>query len=249
MLTHGVIFKNQLKPCGHNMEEIFENYVETSFDGYQQADFKFKQFEINYLPLFPPPKNGILLDIGIGRGEMLSCMKKWGYDYTGVDISPSTVRFCQSIGLECEQTNDTIDFLQRKPNFYSLITCLDVLEHIPRQDTISFLKAIRHSLAEGGKAIIQVPNLQSPFGYLHHFNDFTHVTGFVEHSLAQVLLSAGFKKFELHGFEEIYQSGAKAMIRKILRHFYRKAIRFLRKINCNPNPAILDPVFYAIVYK
>lgn len=241
--------RNSFRICEPKMEEIFESYIETSFDGYQQAEFKFKQFEINYSNLFPRPQSGILLDIGIGRGEMLSCMKKWGHEYMGVDISPSTVRFCQSIGLKCEQTNDTTEFLLHHTNHYSLITCLDVLEHIPKQETINFLKAIRQSLAENGKVIIQVPNLQSPFGYLHHFNDFTHITGFVEHSLAQVLLAAGFKKFELHGFEEIYQSGAKAIIRKILRHIYRKSIRFLRKINCNPNPAILDPVFYAIAYK
>jgi len=29
------------------MKEIFDKYIETSFDGFAQAEFKFKQFEYN----------------------------------------------------------------------------------------------------------------------------------------------------------------------------------------------------------
>jgi 2-polyprenyl-3-methyl-5-hydroxy-6-metoxy-1,4-benzoquinol methylase len=228
------------------MKEIFDNYVETSFDGYNQEAVKIKQFEINYLKFFPTNKNAQILDIGIGRGEMLSCMKGWGYDYFGVDISPSTVRFCQSLNLKCEVTQDTAEWLFNKKGSFALITCLDVLEHVPRERTIDFLKAIRAGLSEGGHALIQVPNLQSPFGYLHHFNDFTHVNGFVEHSLTQVLLAAGFTEFKFYGFEEIYKTGFKQRIHKLVRYAYRRLIRFLRAVNVNPNPPILDPVLYVI---
>jgi len=228
------------------MKEIFDNYVETSFDGFNQEKLKIKQFEINYKSYFSEIKNARVLDIGIGRGEMLTCMRDWGFDYLGVDISPSTVRFCQTLNLKCEVTEDTAEWLSRNKGQFSLITCLDVLEHVPREHTIEFLKAIRAGLREDGHALIQVPNLQSPFGYLHHFNDFTHVNGFVEHSLAQVLLAAGFKEFKLHGFEEIYKNGFKQEIHKMVRYVYRRLVRFLRAVNVNPNPEILDPVLYVI---
>lgn len=228
------------------MKEIFNNYVETSFDGFKQAIFKFKQFDINYRRYFPKVQSGQVVDIGIGRGEMLSCMRDWGFNYQGVDISPSTVRFCQSLDLNCQVVADTATWLRSNQNKFSLITCLDVLEHVPRDQTIEFLKAMRSSLRKDGYVIIQVPNLQSPFGYLHHFNDFTHVSGFVEHSLEQVLLAAGFVDFEFHGFEEIYKTGVKQGVHKLVRYFYRRFIRFLRAVNCNPNPKILDPVFYVV---
>jgi 2-polyprenyl-3-methyl-5-hydroxy-6-metoxy-1,4-benzoquinol methylase len=228
------------------MKEIFDNYVETSFDGHEQVAFKFVQFNNNYRVLFPEDKSKLVLDIGIGRGEMMSCMRDWGYNYQGIDISPSTVRFCQKLGLNCLVVNDTESWLGENPGKFSLITCLDVLEHVPRTHTIGFLRAIRAGLAEGGKAIIQVPNLQSPFGYLHHFNDFTHVSGFVEHSLAQVLLAAGFQEMKFYGFEEIYKIGAKQRAQKIVRWLYRKTVRFLRALNSNPNPDILAPVLYVI---
>lgn len=230
------------------MKEIFENYVETSFEGREQATFKFTQFDNNYRDFFPEDKSKLVLDIGVGRGEMMSCMRNWGYNYQGVDISPSTVRYCQELGLNCLVVDDTELWLNENLGKFSLITCLDVLEHVPRIQTIGFLKSLRAGLAIDGKAIIQVPNLQSPFGYLHHFNDFTHVSGFVEHSLAQVLLAAGFQEMKFYGFEEIYKTGAKQRAQKIIRWCYHKSIRFLRALNTNPNPAILTPVLYVIAW-
>lgn len=228
------------------MKEIFDNYIETSFDGREQVPFKLSQFNNNYRTWFPNDKSKSVLDIGIGRGEMLTCMRNWGYAYQGVDISPSTVRFCQALGLNCLVVEDTQSWLVENQGKFSLVTCLDVLEHVPRNQTIGFLKAIRASLTSDGQAIIQVPNLQSPFGYLHHFNDFTHVSGFVEHSLAQVLLAAGFKEMVFYGYEEIYKTGAKQSIQKAMRWVYHRAVRFLRALNSNPNPAILNPVFYVV---
>lgn len=229
------------------MKEIFDRYIETSFDGRHQAAFKLKQFEFNYRPFFPAPSSPArTLDIGIGRGEMLSCMKAWGYDYLGIDISPSTVTYCAGLGLNCECTQDTISWLKEHRNQYALITLLDVLEHVPREQTIDFLTAIKSALIPGGLAIIQIPNLQSPFGYLHHFNDITHVVGFVEHSLSQVLLAAGLANHQFLGFEEFVESDLKMRAKKVLRSLLHRAVRFMRAINGNPNPRILHPVMYVL---
>ena len=231
------------------MQEIFENYIENSFDGLFQANFKLRQFELNYKKYFYKKVTLRVLDIGVGRGEMLSCMKNWGHYYHGIDISPSTVEFCKKLDLSCELVDDTEFWLKNHQKQFDIITCLDVLEHIPKERLIQFVEAIRNSLNKDGLAIFQVPNLQSPFGYLHHFNDITHISGFVEHSLNQVLLSTGFNKMSFYGFEELYEKKPKITLKKILRFFYRKIIRFLRIINANPNPCILDPVFFVVAYR
>jgi len=231
------------------MQEIFDKYIDNSFDSQYQADFKFHQFELNYKKFFYKNVPLKVLDIGVGRGEMLSSMKNWGHNYHGIDISPSTVEFCKKLDLSCELTDNTELWLKKNQNQFEIITCLDVLEHIPKNRLIHFLEAIRNSLSKDGFAIFQVPNLQSPFGYLHHFNDITHISGFVEHSLNQVLLSAGFNKVLYYGFEELYEKTPKIILKKILRYYYRKIIRLLRTINANPNPQILDPVFYAVAYQ
>lgn len=232
------------------MKEIFNRYIETSFDGSAQSLFKFSQFAYNYQSILPPPGLCVYtLDIGIGRGEMLSCMKAWGYDYLGIDISPSTVAYCAGLDLNCEQIEDTVSWLENHRNQYAVITLLDVLEHVPREQTIEFLSAVKEALNPDGIVIIQVPNLQSPFGYLHHFNDITHVVGFVEHSLGQVLIAAGLTNHRFCGFEELVSPGIKTRIKKILRTFLHRSVRFLRAINSNPNPHVLHPVMYAVARK
>ncbi len=232
------------------VKEIFEHYIENSFCDEKQADFKIRQFSFNYKRFFPADKNAALLDIGIGRGEMLSCMEKWGYEnYFGIDISPSTIRFCKSINLQCELIDDSIGWLRNHKGIFDLITLLDVLEHIKKEDTISFLRSLHGALKSNGVLIIQVPNLQAPDGQLHRYNDFTHEVGYVQHSLQQVLLTAGFKKIEYYGFEDILQISWKDPIRYVLRFLFWKCVRFMRRVSGNLNPEILHPVLFAMVVK
>lgn len=232
------------------MEEIFDNYIDTVFGERKQAEFKFRQFEYNYRRFFPQSKDVPVLDIGIGRGEMLSCMQRWGYkNYLGIDISPSTIEFCRALGLKCIQVSDTATWLNGNKSRFALITLLDVLEHIPRGEVVHLLTSIREALRSGGTLIVQVPNLQAPDGQLHRYNDFTHESGFVENSLRHVLLTSGFTSFEFHGFETIVSSRVKDKIRRALRIIYWAFVRFTRKVNCNLNPKILHPVFYAVIKK
>ena len=232
------------------MKEIFDTYIENAFGDFKQAKFKFKQFEKNYRDFFPSNKNATLLDIGVGRGEMLSSMKMWGYgNYVGIDISPSTIKFCQSLGLNCTLVQDTQLWLDDKKECIDMVTLIDVLEHIEKKDTISLLKHINSSLQEGGTLIVQTPNLQSPDGQLHRYNDFTHEVGFIGHSLTQVLTVAGFKDINIYGFEDSVDNTCKEITRRFLRSFYWKVVRFFRKLNGNMDPPILHPTFYAVAKK
>lgn len=233
------------------MKDIFDTYIDNAFGKREQAVFKFDDFEYNYRKFFPSNAAAKLLDIGIGRGEMLSCMKEWGYaDYLGVDISPSTVSFCTSIGLNCHLVEDTVQWLtDGRESTYDVITLLDVLEHIRKEDVIPFLRGLYKALAPGGKIIIQLPNMQAPDAQLHRYNDFTHEVGFIENSLRQVLISAGMANFELHGFEDAYRRNFKTRVRFHLRNSYWRCIRLLRKVNANLNPLILNPIFFAVVHK
>ena len=232
------------------MKPIYDRYIETAFDGCAQADFKLVQFERNYRPFFPVDQSQPLLDIGIGRGEMLSCMKSWGYtNHLGIDISPSAVKHCVDLGLQCELVTDTVNWLQAHPGGWALITLLDVLEHFRKEDLLEFLAAARMALSPGGLLIIQVPNLQSPEGFLHRYYDLTHEIGFTEHSLMQLLLVARFGSARFYSFEDSIDSGWKERCRLLLRYFYRSWVRFSRKINGNLNPAIISPIMFVVVSK
>ncbi len=232
------------------MKEIFEHYVEHSFGERRQAEFKIRQFELNYKRFFPSDLDATLVDIGIGRGEMLTCMAAWGFrNYTGVDISPSTIAFCRSLGLQCVMTSDTTKWLSDNAGTFDLITVLDVLEHIKKDAAISFVAAMRSAMKEGAVLIIQVPNAQAPDSQLHRYNDITHEVGYVEHSLHQVLLAAGFHDVSFHAFEDVISRGLRKWLRTSLRSLYWTYVRSVRRINGNLNPEILAPVFFAVARK
>ena len=232
------------------MEEVFDTYIENTFDGDHQETRKFEQFNFNYRPYFPKDTQSKILDIGVGRGEMLTCLKNWKYEnFLGIDISPSTINFCKKRDLKCELVENTPDWLLNHKNQFDLITLLDVLEHIPREQCIDFLKALKEGLAPQGKLIIQVPNLQARDACLNHFTDFTHFVGYEEHSLKQVLTIAGFSKIKFSSFEIFPEKTFKNFVKKCFRFLYWKHVRFSRAVTGNMNPEILSPVFFAYVEK
>lgn len=232
------------------MKEILDNYVENTLGEKKQAQFKFKQFEYNYKKYFPVNTEALILDIGIGRGEMLTSMKNWGYkNYLGVDISKSTVEFCQSIDLNCELINNTTEWLNQNPEKFELITLLDVLEHFPKNETMAFLAALKNALVKGGVLIIQTPNLQAVEPMLLRYTDFTHEFGYTENSLGQVLTATGFESIEFVGFEENVFGGFRAFKRNFFRTLIWKHARFKRRMTGTKNPKILHPVFSAITRK
>lgn len=67
-----------------------------------------------------------------------------------------------------------------------------MLEHLPREDTISVLRGFYRALAPGGWLSVRVPNMSALIASYNAAIDFTHVTHFTEFSLQQVLEAAGF---------------------------------------------------------
>lgn len=232
------------------MKEIFDDYVRNAFGSEVQAEFKFKQFEYNYRGYFPTNRAARVIDIGIGRGEMLACMRDWEYEnYIGIDISPATIKFCASIGLKCKYVDSTERYLLEHASQFDVITLLDVLEHVKKDSVVAFLQALRTALKPGGVLIIQVPNSQAPDGQLHRYNDITHEVGYIEHSLAQVLLAASFVNFHFKGFEAFVSRRPIEVVRRFCRMIHWGFVRLLRMVDGNLNPKILHPVFFAVVFR
>lgn len=233
------------------MKEIYDHYLENTFGSYQPCKVKRAQFLFNYRRWFPQPGSGAkVLDIGPGRGEMLDVLAECGVtDCTGVDLSEEIVRFCRSRGFVCEWTDDTEAFLLRHENSCDLITVCDVLEHIDRNHTLPFLSAVRCALKPGGKAIFQVPNMAAEDAALYYYADFTHVAGFTELSLKQVLMTAGFSRCELHDYEVFCYGGIKEAAARLLRPFFYAWTRFRRRVIGSHCPNIITPVFFAVAEK
>jgi len=141
---------------------------------------------------------GKLLDIGPGQGELLTLCRDLGIEAEGIDISRELVESCRARGLKVELTEDLFGFLKNCHNDRAVVTLIDVLEHFNRVEAFELLGIIRlHVLQLGGCVIIQVPNMQSPFAALNFFHNLTHEWAYTDHSITQLLKSAGFKEVKV----------------------------------------------------
>jgi 2-polyprenyl-3-methyl-5-hydroxy-6-metoxy-1,4-benzoquinol methylase len=146
-------------------------------------------------PLVNGREKGAVLDIGCGMGFALNGMKQLGFtDLQGLEQDEGQARSARKMGLNVECVGDTIATLKKRPGRYSVVLLLDVLEHVPVGQQIQFLSAIRQSMLEGARLILQVPNANALFATFWRYNDFTHASSFSPLSLRFCVLNAGFKK-------------------------------------------------------
>ena len=121
-----------------------------------------------------------ILDIGSGTGIILKSLGDFGRAY-GTDISWEAIDFLKKRNLSrivCADANQPLPF---KDQCFSVVTCLDVLEHLDHD--LDLLKEMLRVCREGGRILITVPAFKvfwSPHdAALHHKRRYTR-KGFLE---------------------------------------------------------------------
>ena len=150
----------------------------------------------------PADKDAAILEIGPGFGNLLEHLQGCGYrNLSAVDLSPEVVETCNHVlPGSTALTEDTSAFLRERPDQYDLIIMLHVLEHVPKDQIMALLQAIRGALKTGGKLVAEVPNPAHPItGAYNRYHDFTHTVGFTDQSLGFVLRNAGFHDVTVYG--------------------------------------------------
>ncbi|MFA5158288.1 MAG: class I SAM-dependent methyltransferase [Patescibacteria group bacterium] len=233
-----------------NQSILTERYLETAPIG--QADtvgLKHLWLEKNLIKYFPG-KSARLLDIGPGQGEALLFWQKLGYkNISSIDISADVAKHIKKLGFECDLVESDADYLNKRSGTYDLIYISDVLEHVPKDEIVDLVVAIRTGLRSGGKVIIKVPNAQSPHATVGLFGDLTHVQAFTESSLTQLLIASGFKNYFFLA-EKLPLNNLKSWIATyIIMPMYFFWIRLIRSATGHSSPKILTQAIIAIAEK
>lgn len=170
-------------------------HLDTPLD-IRAADHWSRPFDYWMRGWMPTPRDAAIVDIACGAGGMLRYFTRLGYtNVTGVDISPSQVELARAIhrNVEC---CDVLDFLTRSAQRFDLILAIDLVEHLTKDEFLTFCDRVWAALRPGGRLIIQTPNGASPLVGEYRYGDFTHEQCLTPKSLSQVMLISRFVNYE-----------------------------------------------------
>jgi SAM-dependent methyltransferase len=135
-----------------------------------------------------------ILDVGCGYGNFLYWVTARGFtNLEGIDVSSEQValarHICPSARIFCE---DWQTFLRTKQKRYDFIACLDVVEHMTRDELFAFLDGAHNALQPGGTLLLQTINGEGLTSAGYIYGDLTHETILSPGSLSTALRLSGF---------------------------------------------------------
>lgn len=131
-----------------------------------------------YLPLFESlrgPTQGIVLDLGCGRGEWLSLLKQQGIAARGVDLNEVMVARTRALGLEVT-AGDVLAYLRALPSgSLAAISAFHLVEHLSFKDLVTLFDESHRTLRASGLLLFETPNPENlVVGACNFYYDPTH---------------------------------------------------------------------------
>jgi SAM-dependent methyltransferase len=145
------------------------------------------------------------LDIGCAGGHLLAIMRAVGWDAHGVEISPEASDYARD-RWNVPVFTGSIEEFSGQGKLFSLITAIDVLEHVPNPH--DFLKAIAKVSEPGAYLVVDTPNagafhIKAMGATWRGFNPF-HIQLFTVDSLRALSEPLGFELLKSFSYNNVY---------------------------------------------
>jgi SAM-dependent methyltransferase len=160
-----------------------------------------------YLPFVQPLlqfyPDGLVLDLGCGRGEWLELLTANGFKTIGVDLDSGMLEDCKERGLHVNKA-DAIAFIASLPNESQVIvSAFHVVEHIPFDQLRELVAHALRVLRPGGLLILETPNPENIVVATRSFYlDPTHTRPIPAELLGFVAEHAGFERVKTLRLQE-----------------------------------------------
>ncbi|MWN05487.1 bifunctional 2-polyprenyl-6-hydroxyphenol methylase/3-demethylubiquinol 3-O-methyltransferase UbiG [Gilliamella sp. Pas-s95] len=108
-----------------------------------------------------PLTSKTVLDVGCGGGILSESLAKLGANVTAIDLADESLSVAkihaEQNGLTINYQKQTVeDHAQQHPGYYDVITCMELLEHVP--DPFSIIQACATLLKPEGKLFLSTIN-------------------------------------------------------------------------------------------
>ncbi|MCU1490927.1 MAG: SAM-dependent methyltransferase [Acidimicrobiaceae bacterium] len=103
-------------------------------------------------------RNLPVVDLGCGRGELLSLLQEAGAGAYGVDVSEAAVARCVGLGLDVRQEEARSHLATLADRSVGAITGIQLVEHLPIDELVELLDQSARVLAPGGLLVLESPN-------------------------------------------------------------------------------------------
>jgi O-antigen chain-terminating methyltransferase len=143
-----------------------------------------------------------VLDVGCGRGELLTILRDAGVDASGVDADADMVAFARGEGLDVTQADLLAHLESLDDGSLGGIFAGQVVEHLPPPALLRFLELAHAKLRDGGLLVAETINPLSPLALRNYFADLTHAQPLVPDTLALLAKQAGFASAEIRFLNE-----------------------------------------------
>lgn len=233
-------------------EEIYQVYLSKHYGHLNRLDTKgYELAVLNYARtwdhVLPGDRDARCLDIGCGAGQFLYYLRRRGFkDITGVDRSLENVELARGMGFTVIH-QDAIQFLEEAQTMerrYGLISALDVIEHLTKQELWDLLNLACQVLEDGGCVLVKTVNACSLIGLYGRYMDLTHEMAFSEETLRQLFLSSGFTRLEI---VQRVEQNLKGRVQRLVKRSVYWAL--YRLIEGRSVPRCIDFDITAVVWK
>jgi len=186
------------------------------FAGTEELTEKVQERFVHYFINSP----GTVLEIGCGKGVMLTMLKEKGIQAYGIDLSDTIVKYCLEKGLQAT-CSDLLSHLQSlKNDSIGGIFCAHVIEHLQPEEAIAFLKQAYRVMKQKSKLVIVTPNAKDLRTTERFWLDITHVRPYPKKLLCTLLQKEGFHSIQAFSDKEPAKNIIERIIKKLVYYWF-----------------------------
>ena len=174
--------------------EFYKSHRDRGATGYKTKHRR--QYDREFAALTGADPAMSVLEIGSGSGLFLRYLEDRGYaEIVGLDMDEHLAEALSDL-TRAEIHLDDVAALLAGPlagRRFDRIVMLDVAEHIEIGALTALLERLKDFLKPGGRLMLRVPNVESPWGLRMFFGTFDHVTPLGPGRIRELAMLTGWK--------------------------------------------------------